>query len=204
MQETSLDIVRKQLFDGSAPPGSLIAQIYSELSIAERQQLSQKFVEGVIGLELKKIAMNHQFQAASADINSFINTLAMIEEQQRLGMKQDNLVQQLVVLSQRQRYTMSGVYKTASGTTSIEVKKSCFIATAVYESYDHPNVRIFRQFRDNHLQNNIFGKCICTVYYHLGPILATSFLTRGVSKKVILLILDKVSDRLRRSLKDKA
>lgn len=48
----------------------------------------------------------------------------------------------------------------------------CFIATAVYEDYDHPSVLVLRNFRDQVLLPTTFGKAFVRVYYALSPMLA--------------------------------
>jgi hypothetical protein len=57
----------------------------------------------------------------------------------------------------------------------------CFIATAVYETSQHPDLDVFRDFRDNQLLTNSFGKWLVSVsfgkwlvsvYYEIGPSLA--------------------------------
>ena len=52
------------------------------------------------------------------------------------------------------------------------VKEGCFIATAVYETSQHPDLDVFRDFRDNQLLANSFGKWLVAVYYQIGPSLA--------------------------------
>ena len=48
-------------------------------------------------------------------------------------------------------------------------KKFCFIATAVYGSYDHPDVLVLRSFRDNTLQDYVWGRKFIAWYYEHGP-----------------------------------
>ena len=45
----------------------------------------------------------------------------------------------------------------------------CFVATAVYGSYDAGEVQILREFRDSRLLTNDFGKKIVAFYYENGP-----------------------------------
>lgn len=51
-------------------------------------------------------------------------------------------------------------------------KEGCYIATAVYGSYDAPEVVVLRRFRDNVLKRNIFGRMFIRIYYTLSPSLA--------------------------------
>jgi len=47
----------------------------------------------------------------------------------------------------------------------------CYIATAVYGSYDCPNVWVLRRFRDYFLSKSLFGRLFIAVYYKTSPIL---------------------------------
>ena len=45
----------------------------------------------------------------------------------------------------------------------------CFIATAVYGDYDHPQVRELRRFRDQVLLRSAAGRRFVRWYYRVGP-----------------------------------
>ncbi len=45
----------------------------------------------------------------------------------------------------------------------------CFIATAAYGSYLHPQVQILRNFRDQYLMTNPSGRAFVKCYYRLSP-----------------------------------
>lgn len=45
----------------------------------------------------------------------------------------------------------------------------CYIATMAYGDYDHPQVMILRQFRDDVLDKSEFGKWFIKTYYHYSP-----------------------------------
>ncbi len=45
----------------------------------------------------------------------------------------------------------------------------CYIATMAYGDYNHPQVMILRQFRDEVLDKSAFGKWFIKIYYHYSP-----------------------------------
>ncbi len=61
----------------------------------------------------------------------------------------------------------------------------CFIATAAYGSYDHPNVKVFRQFRDQFLARIPSGQSIIQTYYNVGPKLASYISTNRTIKAFV-------------------
>lgn len=51
----------------------------------------------------------------------------------------------------------------------------CYIATAVYGSYDCPEVWVLRRYRDYKLRKTIFGRVFIKTYYSISPILVKLF-----------------------------
>lgn len=54
-------------------------------------------------------------------------------------------------------------------------KNGCYIATAVYGSYDCPEVWTLRRYRDYHLANSIWGRVFISVYYSFSPVIVKLF-----------------------------
>jgi len=54
-------------------------------------------------------------------------------------------------------------------------KEGCYIATAVYGSYDCPQVMVLRRFRDNVLSTNFWGRTFIKIYYSTSPWLVRNF-----------------------------
>ena len=66
--------------------------------------------------------------------------------------------------------------KTTQSATQHSYKKSqnnegCYIATAIYGSYDCPEVWILRRFRDEILYKKIIGRIFIKIYYVCSPVL---------------------------------
>ena len=74
----------------------------------------------------------------------------------------------------------------------------CYVATAVYGSYDCPQVWTLRRFRDNALAKTWYGRTFIRVYYAISPTLVKWF---GHSKWFIAfwkVRLDKMVTKLQR------
>jgi hypothetical protein len=76
-------------------------------------------------------------------------------------------------------------------------KKGCFIATAVYGNYNHPDVNIFRGFRDNVLQQCSLGRKFIAWYYDHGPSWAEWLMEHEMVSGVIRTILAAIAFVLR-------
>ena len=77
-----------------------------------------------------------------------------------------------------------------------ERKYGCYIATAVYNSYDCPQVWVLRRFRDHYLAKSWYGRAFIKVYYATSPILVKIFGQTKIFKKVWKSLLDKFIIRL--------
>ena len=51
----------------------------------------------------------------------------------------------------------------------------CYVATAVYGSYDCPEVWTLRRFRDYYLARRFWGRCFIRAYYAVSPTLVRWF-----------------------------
>lgn len=58
----------------------------------------------------------------------------------------------------------------STNTTVGNTKTSgCYIATAIYGSYDAPEVFVLRRFRDEFLSRTVFGRLFIKAYYRISP-----------------------------------
>jgi hypothetical protein len=65
----------------------------------------------------------------------------------------------------------------------------CFIATAAFGSYDHPQVRILRDFRDQVLLPSRLGQAVVEEYYRLSPGPATWLAQHSNARPVVRALL---------------
>ena len=87
--------------------------------------------------------------------------------------------------------------KTWNRDTQPQKKKGCYIATAVYGSYDCPNVWVFRRYRDNRLQITLWGRIFIKIYYALSPAIVKLFGNRKFFNSFCKKRLDIFADKLR-------
>lgn len=88
--------------------------------------------------------------------------------------------------------------------TKGESKGGCYIATAVYGSYDCPEVWVLRRFRDYFLLKTLFGKFFVNTYYFISPTLVKWFGKTTWFRQIFLLPLNTLVNCLRnRGISDK-
>jgi hypothetical protein len=61
----------------------------------------------------------------------------------------------------------------------------CFITTAAYRDYGHPNVQLLRKFRDQYFLTNSFGRIFVDMYYRYSPTLAKSVAGHSSMKALV-------------------
>lgn len=80
-----------------------------------------------------------------------------------------------------------------------EQKSGCYIATAVYGSYDCPEVWTLRRFRDNTLDRTWYGRAFIRAYHAVSPTLVRWFGKDSWFQALFRPMLDRLVDRLRQS-----
>ena len=69
--------------------------------------------------------------------------------------------------------TLTATYRDAS--TPAPQRKNCYVATAVYGSYDCPQVWTLRRFRDDVLSRTWYGRLFIRAYYAVSPTVIRMF-----------------------------
>ncbi len=75
-------------------------------------------------------------------------------------------------------------------------KSGCYIATAVYGSYDAEPVLVFRRYRDERLARHAFGRAFIRSYYAVSPPLARYFAGRTALNRLARRLLDSLAKLL--------
>lgn len=84
----------------------------------------------------------------------------------------------------------------SSYTTPTRKTSGCYIATAVYGSYDCPQVWTLRRFRDGILGSTWYGNLFIRIYYEISPILVKLFKNEKWFKNLWRAVLDKLVKKL--------
>lgn len=74
--------------------------------------------------------------------------------------------------------------------------EGCYIATAVYGSYDAPEVKILRRFRDEVLKQSVAGRLFIKIYYRFSPRMADKLKYKRKINILVKRILDRYVKRL--------
>lgn len=91
-------------------------------------------------------------------------------------------------------------YDTSYEIPEIEYNRNnsgCYVATAVYGSYDCPEVWTLRRFRDNTLDETWYGRAFIKTYYAISPTLVKWFGETSWFKKLWRRPLDKLVTKLK-------
>lgn len=88
-------------------------------------------------------------------------------------------------------------YQTPAVSTSTESSGGCYIATAVYGSYDCSEVWVLRRFRDNQLAKTWYGRAFIYAYYVISPTIVKWFGNTNWVKEIWRKPLNKLVARLR-------
>jgi len=83
-----------------------------------------------------------------------------------------------------------------NGSMDTGKKSGCYIATAVYGSYNCPEVFALRRYRDDYLAKRAWGKAFIRVYYAISPTLAKCIKPDSALGKKIRSYLDKKVETL--------
>jgi hypothetical protein len=76
-------------------------------------------------------------------------------------------------------------------------KEGCYIATAVYGSYDAPEVLVLRQFRDQILQKYAIGRLFISIYYFISPRLVGVVKENSSINSTARALLDRIVNKLK-------
>lgn len=87
----------------------------------------------------------------------------------------DTAVMKLETVQEKAQALLNTLYNSSNESSSNESNGGCYIATAVYGSYDCPQVWVLRRFRDYRLARTWYGRAFIRTYYAISPTLVKWF-----------------------------
>ncbi len=84
-----------------------------------------------------------------------------------------------------------------SGSSASSTSSGCYIATMVYGTYDAPQVKVLRRYRDEVLLKSLIGTGFVKLYYFISPSLVEKTRKMTSVKSIIRSLLDKVIVQLK-------
>ena len=69
---------------------------------------------------------------------------------------------------------------------------ACYIATMAYGDYDHPQVKVLRNYRDRHLSSSFGGRMFIRIYYAMSPSMVSLLKNQRTINRIIRRLLDKL------------
>lgn len=117
---------------------------------------------------------------------TFLTTCYRNDLRQHIVEKYDTTVQE--IKRYNETYTPPQITRVA--------KKGCYIATAVYGTYDCPEVWTLRRYRDTILDKTWYGKIFIRIYYKISPSIVKTFGKNSIFNKVCKSRLDKLVKNL--------
>ena len=93
--------------------------------------------------------------------------------------------------NERQRKRREYETRKYYGQTRSKKNNGCYVATAIYGSYDCPQVWALRRYRDNYLVHSQFGRLFIKIYYLLSPICVKLFGKTKIFHVLFKTFLDK-------------
>ena len=162
---------------------SRIASIAQGVCVSEINKLQEK-LENTFDIATKMVSIIILNEKANEawDVTATIGTMDLSQDFKARYTQNKNLLSNL--RTQLSTITQPATISTGSRSSSSS-KSGCYIATMAYGYYDHPQVMILRQFRNNVLDKSAFGKWFIKTYYHYSPILVEKLKNKKIINSII-------------------
>jgi len=89
-------------------------------------------------------------------------------------------------------------YDTSYQSPNISTSSGCYIATAIYGSYNCPQVLILRNYRDMFLSRTWYGRVFISLYYAVSPKVVRLFGKMKWFNTIFKIMLDKIIEKLKK------
>jgi hypothetical protein len=159
-----------ELHDNGLSAGNLIDHALSRLDSKQVQALGLEAGKEVVRMQGRQQQQNIDYVTGKKVVEDHIDTWDALNKTGRTT-----------------RQSVTTDIETGAGRMRIESKSgaTCFVATAAYEDWRHPDVEFLRWYRDSILVESIAGKTFIRIYWYIGPHLAKLVTPLPVVRKVV-------------------
>jgi len=146
-----------ELHDNGLRAGNLIDQALSRLDSSQVQPLGVKAAEEALKLQARQAQQNIDYVTGKKVVEDHIQTWDALNKSGKTT-----------------RQSVTTDVETGAGKMRIESKSgaTCFVATAAYGDWQHPDVEFLRWYRDNILSKSAIGRAFTRFYWKVGPHMA--------------------------------
>lgn len=146
-----------ELHDNGLRAGNLIDQALSRLDPDQVRALGVKAGEEALKLQARQAQQNIDYVTGKKVVEDHIQTWDALNKSGKTT-----------------RQSVTTDVETGAGKMRIESKSgaTCFVATAAYGDWQHPDVEFLRWYRDNVLMCSGIGRTFTRFYWKVGPRLA--------------------------------
>lgn len=146
-----------RLHDNGLRAGNLIDGAISRLDESQVQALGLKAAEAALELQKRQTQQNIDYVTGKKVAEDHVDTWNTLNRNGRTT-----------------RQSLTTDIETGAGRMRIESKSgaTCFVATAAYGDWQHPDVEFLRWYRDNVLVTSSAGRAFTRTYWKIGPHLA--------------------------------
>lgn len=139
-------------------------------------------LQGKMQIKQKKTV---SLSVLSTIINSAYDVTTSMQSMDMVSNLKQSFIKNREALASLRSQINAATNRTTSSSSS---SSGCYIATMAYGNYDHPQVMVLREFRDEVLSKSQFGKWFIKTYYHYSPKMAE----RMKNKKMLNTLIRKV------------
>lgn len=159
-QQTSIKILDKSI--------SIIDDNFELTTFDDNRVIIEHMVEDVIGLNSVSMVAATAIDNPNQYINEHQNRSDIKKLRSTMTESLNNILSKIPSNDQEKRETIQNSIAKLKEPVA-EKSGGCYVATAVYGSYDCPQVWTLRRFRDDKLAKNWYGRAFIYTYYAISP-----------------------------------
>lgn len=164
----------------TAVANNALGMLVSVINEAQSNQLS--IIDGTLKSKIDD----------ALSVMSIIGGLTMsAQERKRFNENKATLSNMRDQVAQINRTIRTSSQTYSGGSSTSTSSGGCYIATMVYGDYDHPQVLILRDFRDNVLKKSVLGRAFIRFYYRYSPTWVKHLRNHTKINSFIRVLLDK-------------